>query len=134
MGIGTRKEYSEVPLAIGNVLSNGKLLPSSIIPPQLTNILEPGYYEDGKFGIRIENVMMCKEVQTNHKFGDKPWLGFEHVTMVPLCRKLIDPSLLTLREKKWINNYHLEVHTKTNSFFQDDEKTMKWLERETAPI
>jgi Xaa-Pro aminopeptidase len=55
IGIGTRIQFSEVPLAPGNVISN-----------------EPGYYEDGSFGIRIENVIMVKEVETAHKFGDKP--------------------------------------------------------------
>jgi len=42
---------------------------------------EPGYYEDGKFGIRIENIMLVREVKTTNNFGDKCYLGFEHVTM-----------------------------------------------------
>ena len=48
IGVGTRIQYSEVPLSPGNVLSD-----------------EPGYYEDGGFGIRIENIIMCKEVETS---------------------------------------------------------------------
>nr|POE78520.1 putative xaa-pro aminopeptidase p [Quercus suber] len=115
IGIGTRIQYSEVPLSVGNVISN-----------------EPGYYEDGKFGIRIENVIMVKEVETKFKFGDKPYLGFEHVTMVPMCRKLIDDALLTPREKEWLNAYHEEVLQKTSKFFEKDERTRKWLERECA--
>ena len=117
IGIGTRIQYSEVPLSIGNVLSD-----------------EPGYYEDGKFGIRIENMVMAREAQTNHKFGDKPWLGFEHVTMVPMCRTLIDGKLLTQEERTWLNDYHQEVFDKTQGFFEGDERTLKWLERETRPI
>lgn len=116
IGIGTRVQYSEVSLAIGNVVSN-----------------EPGYYEDGAFGIRIENMVMVKEVETNHKFGDKPYLGFERVTMTPHCRKLVDLSLLTEDEKKFINEYHQEVFDKTSKFFEGDELTMAWLKRETAP-
>lgn len=116
IGIGTRVQYSEVPLAIGNVISN-----------------EPGYYEDGNYGIRIENVVMVREVQTKHRFGDKPYLGFEHVTMVPMCRKLVDVGLLSDGEKKWLNEYHAEVKEKTERFFKDDEVTRKWLERECAP-
>nr|POE56588.1 putative xaa-pro aminopeptidase p [Quercus suber] len=115
IGIGTRIQYSEVPLSIGNVISN-----------------EPGYYEDGKFGIRIENVIMVKEVETKSKFGDKPYLGFEHVTMVPMCRKLVDVGLLTPREKEWLNAYHEEVLQKTGKFFEKDERTRDWLERECA--
>ena len=117
IGIGTRLQYSEVPLSAGNVLSD-----------------EPGYYEDGNFGIRIENIFMGREVKTNHHFGDKPYLGFEHVTMVPMCQKLIDKELLTEEERKWINEYHADVKEKTKGFFEKDERTMRWLERETQSI
>lgn len=116
IGIGTRKSYSEVSLSVGNVVSD-----------------EPGYYEDGSFGIRIENMIMAKTVETHHQFGDKPWLGFEHVTMVPMCRKLIDVSLLTKNELQWLNDYHQEVWEKTHGFFEDD-LTLSWLKREVAPI
>lgn len=116
MGIGTRPQYADFPLAVGNVISN-----------------EPGYYEDGNFGIRIENIIMVKEVETPHKFGEKPYLGFERVTMTPHCRKLVDMSLLSDDEKAFINDYHKEVFEKTSKFFEKDELTMKWLKRETAP-
>ncbi|KIV85021.1 hypothetical protein PV11_00759 [Exophiala sideris] len=117
IGIGTRTAYSEVSLSIGNVLSD-----------------EPGYYEDGNFGIRIENMIMAREAKTNHKFGDKPWICFEHVTVVPMCRKLIDPALLAPEERQWLNDYHQEVWDKTSGFFKNDDRTTKWLKRETAPI
>ena len=117
IGIGTRAAYSEVSLSIGNVISD-----------------EPGYYEDGNFGIRIENMIMAREAKTNHKFGDKPWIGFEHVTMVPMCRKLIDPKLLDPEEVDWLNDYHKEIWEKTSGFFTNDERTTKWLKRETVPI
>lgn len=116
IGVGTRSAYAEVSLSIGNVISD-----------------EPGYYEDGNFGIRIENMIMAKEATTNHKFGDKPWLAFEHVTMVPMCQKLIDASILDPEEKEWLNAYHEEVWNNTHNFFEDD-LTTKWLQRETAPI
>lgn len=113
IGIGTRIQYSEVPLAIGNVISN-----------------EPGYYEDGNFGIRIENIIMVKEAQTKHKFGDTTYLGFEHVTMVPYCRKLIDESLLTKKERNWLNEYHADIMAKTQEYFEKESLAMKFLERE----
>jgi len=116
IGIGTRIQYSEVPLSVGNVISN-----------------EPGYYEDGNFGIRIENVIMVREAETKHRFGDKAYLGFEHVTMVPMCRKLIDLSMLSSREVQWLNEYHREVLEKTGRYFKDDERSRTWLERECAP-
>lgn len=117
IGIGTRVQYSEVPLSIGNVVSN-----------------EPGYYEDNKFGIRIENVIVVKEAKTMFQFGDKPYLGFDHVTMTPMCRKLIDASLLSDDEKYWLNSYHAEVEEKTKSFFKGDDLTLKWLHEQTRPI
>lgn len=117
IGVGTRLQYAEVPLAPGHVLSD-----------------EPGYYEDGSFGIRIENVIMVREVKTTHRFGDKPYYGFEHVTMVPMCKRLTDPSLLTLVEKDWLNKYHEEVYEKTKDFFKPESSIMKWLQRETAPM
>ncbi|KAI1375761.1 aminopeptidase-like protein [Hypoxylon crocopeplum] len=117
IGIGTRIQYSEVSLSPGNVISD-----------------EPGYYEDGSFGIRIENIIMVKEVQTKHKFGDKPYLGFEHVTMVPYCRRLIDSSLLTDAEKKWLNDYNADIWESTKGYFRNDELTTAWLKRETQPF
>ena len=117
IGIGARAAYSEVSLSIGNVVSD-----------------EPGYYEDGNFGIRIENMIMARPAETNHKFGDKPWIGFECVTMVPMCRKLMDVSILTPEEKQWLDDYHKKVWEKTSDFFKNDERTTKWLKRETAPI
>ena len=45
-------------------------------------LLEPGYYADGRFGIRIENVVVVREANTPNNFGDKGYLGFEHLTMV----------------------------------------------------
>lgn len=42
---------------------------------------EPGYYEDGKYGIRIESIVLVREVKTLHNYGNKGYLGFEHVTL-----------------------------------------------------
>ncbi|KAK9423908.1 hypothetical protein SUNI508_03924 [Seiridium unicorne] len=113
IGIGTRVQYSEVALAKGNVISN-----------------EPGFYEDGKFGIRIENIIMVTKAETKYSFGDKPWFTFEHVTMVPYCRKLVDTELLTSIEKKWLNDYNDEIFKKVSPLIED-HLTKAWLERET---
>ncbi|KAJ9134407.1 Metallopeptidase family m24 [Pleurostoma richardsiae] len=117
IGIGTRKQYAEVALAAGNVTS-----------------IEPGFYEDGSYGIRIENIAMVREVKTPLQFGDKPYLGFEHVTMVPYCRTLIDTTLLTPEEKQWLNDHSSEIFEKTKDFFKDDPLTLAWLKRETQPF
>ncbi len=114
IGIGTRKQYAEVALACGNVTS-----------------IEPGYYEDNAYGIRIENMVIVKETKTTHAFGDKPYLGFEHVTMVPYCRALIDNSLLTNKEKKWLNDYNEDILAKTKERLEHDELALAWLHKET---
>lgn len=88
---------------------------------------------DSSDTVRLD-IIMVKEVTTTHKFGDKPYLGFEHVTMVPMCRKLIDVSLLSGEEKEFINAFHVEVEKKTKSFFDGDDLTLKWLHRETRPL
>ncbi|KAF0316308.1 putative Xaa-Pro aminopeptidase P [Colletotrichum sp. SAR11_59] len=117
IGIGTRVQFAEVALAPGNVVS-----------------IEPGFYEDGSYGIRIENVAMVTEVRTKHSFGDKPYLGFEHVTMVPYCQNLIEPSLLTAEEQEWLNAHNADIFQKTRDFFAHDPLTLAWLTRETQPL
>ena len=54
-------------------------------------LLEPGYYKDRHFGIRIESIVIVRSVETPNNFGEKGYLGFEHVTMVRILRKF-DPS------------------------------------------
>ncbi|KAJ3288968.1 hypothetical protein HDU79_004419, partial [Rhizoclosmatium sp. JEL0117] len=116
-GIGTRIAYNDVPLEAGMTVTN-----------------EPGYYEDGKFGIRIENVMVVKEAKTPYDFGGKGSLGFEHLTVVPISTKLVDVSLLLPEEREWLNNYHVEVYEKVAPLLKDDELASKWLFKETRPI
>jgi Xaa-Pro aminopeptidase len=84
-----------------------------------------GFYTD---------IIIAREVKTQYEFGDKPWLGFEHVTMTPIGQNLIETSLLTEPEIKWVNDYHAEVWDKTNGFFKDDQLTLQWLRRETQPL
>lgn len=54
---------------------------NTALKPGMTVTNEPGYYEDGKYGIRIENVLLVKEANTPNNFGQKGYLGFENVTM-----------------------------------------------------
>lgn len=117
IGIGTRVQYAEVALAPGHCVS-----------------IEPGYYEDGAFGIRIENIALVRQVETKHTFGGKPYLGFEHVTMVPYCRKLIDQTLLTQDEVSWIDDYHADIFEKVRPFLEGNDRALAWLRRETNPL
>jgi len=95
---------------------------------------EPGYYEDGVFGVRIENMMAVKKVETKFNFQDTGYLGFETITYVPIDYKLIDSSILTQRERDWLNNYHKTCWDKLSPFLQKDEETLQWLKRYTNAI
>lgn len=80
------------------------------------------------------DIIMAREVETPYKFGDKAWLGFEHVTMTPIGQNLIESSLLSEEERQWVNNYHAEIWEKTSGYFTQDELTLNWLKKETQPL
>ena len=93
---------------------------------------EPGYYEDGNFGIRIENVLITKIANTINQFGGKPYLEFEPLTCVPITTKLIDLTMLTPKERTWINNYNGMVRTKLAPLLRGH--ALEYLLRETYPV
>ena len=74
---------------------------------------EPGYYENKKFGIRIENLIYVKK--------EKGKKCFDNLTMVPIDKDLIDQSILNKKEKKWLNNYHSEVFKKLKNQMNNKE-------------
>ncbi|KZS97160.1 Creatinase/aminopeptidase, partial [Sistotremastrum niveocremeum HHB9708] len=114
-GIGTRIAFNETFLQAGMTVSN-----------------EPGYYADGDFGIRLENIVIVRPHKTPNNFGDKGYLGFEHVTLCPIHRKLVDLEVLTTQERVWLNAYHKEVFEKISPLLKNDPRALSWLERETA--
>ncbi|KAI0691006.1 Creatinase/aminopeptidase [Cerioporus squamosus] len=116
-GIGVRIAYNSTPLKPGMTVSN-----------------EPGYYKDGSYGIRIENVVIVRDAQTPNNFGDKGYLCFEHVTLCPMGENLIDASLLSAKEKEWLDAYHAEVFEKVSPLVQGDERALRWLQRECSPL
>ena len=78
---------------------------------------EPGYYEEGKFGIRIENLIYIKK--------EKKKLIFKNLTLAPIDKDLINYKLLTKPEKDYLFNYHLFVYSKISKFLSKNER--KWL-------
>ncbi|KAL9241759.1 hypothetical protein vseg_015828 [Gypsophila vaccaria] len=93
---------------------------------------EPGYYEDGNFGIRLENVLIVKEANTIFNFGNKGYLEFEHITWAPYQHKLIDTTLLTPEEISWLNSYHSKCREILAPYLNDTE--MAWLKNATEPL
>ena len=84
---------SEVPLQAGMILSN-----------------EPGYYREGAFGIRLENLIVVRDAPK--LVDDRAQLCFETLTFVPLDRRLIVVEMLSPGERDWLNAYHAEVAEK----------------------
>ncbi|KAL2348478.1 hypothetical protein Fmac_002478 [Flemingia macrophylla] len=93
---------------------------------------EPGYYEDGKFGIRLENVLIIEEANTKFNFGDKGYLSFEHITWAPYQVKLIDLNLLNPDEINWLNSYHSACRDILAPYM--DEVENAWLKKATEPV
>lgn len=116
VGIGFKSSLADYPFQEGNIISN-----------------EPGFYKDGEYGIRIENDLLVKKAP-GLKFGDKEFLEFENLTMVPYCKKLINVKLLTQEEKDQINSYHSRIWKNLVQFTQPQSITYKWLKRETSEI
>ncbi|MBY8977007.1 aminopeptidase P family protein [Rhodobacteraceae bacterium NNCM2] len=103
-----------VPLEAGMILSN-----------------EPGYYREGAFGIRIENLVAVHEASVPEG-GDREMLGFETLTFCPIDRRLIDPSLLTTEELEWLDAYHARVLADLAPML--DPEVVAWLTAACAPI
>ncbi|XP_019423460.1 PREDICTED: probable Xaa-Pro aminopeptidase P [Lupinus angustifolius] len=93
---------------------------------------EPGYYEDGNFGIRLENVLVVNEADTKFNFGDKGYLSLEHITWAPYQTKLIDLNLLLPDEINWLNSYHKTCRDILAPYL--DEAENAWLKKATEPI
>ena len=79
---------------------------------------EPGIYKNGKYGIRIENLVFTKSVSINKK----KFLVLKTLTLVPYEKDLIDKSLLNLAEKNWLNNYHKNVIKNISPMLNNLEK------------
>ena len=93
---------------------------------------EPGLYREGKYGIRIENLMVNKRVAqpVETEFGN--FLNFETVTYCPIDTRLIEPSLLDQVEIDWLNEYHSQVFAELKD--RVDGAALEWLTERTQAI
>jgi len=122
-GVGVFLSVHEGPQRISRI-SHEVLQPGMI----LSN--EPGYYREGAFGIRIENLIV---VQNAPPLGDRfDSLCFETLTWAPIDRNLIDINLLTAPERDWLNSYHVETYEKISPLC--NTATKKWLKIACAPL
>jgi len=89
---------------------------------------EPGYYREGEYGIRIENLVMVVE----SGIGGGRFLEFETLTLAPIDTRPIDPKLLTEAERDWLNAYHARVLKEIGPLVTGEVKA--WLEQATKPF
>jgi Xaa-Pro aminopeptidase len=95
---------------------------------------EPGYYEDGKFGIRIENLATIHEAPTEFRFAGKSYMTMTPLTYVPIETKLMDVAAMSAAEVAWVNDYHAQVRKRVAPRLEGRERAAAWLERKTQPI
>ena len=92
---------------------------------------EPGYYREGHYGIRLENLILVTPPE-NIEGGERKMLGFETLTLVPFDRRLIDPKQLMPWERAWLNDYHARVRREIEPLIASEDRP--WLRHATAPI
>ncbi len=108
-----RAEFSNEPIREGNIISN-----------------EPGIYREGEYGIRVENVILCKKFHPGD-FGN--FLCFETISLCPFDPKLIVKELLSIEEINWIDYYHQMVFRNISPFIHEPA-VLDWLKSQCAPL
>lgn len=123
-GVGSFLSVHEGPQRVSKVPNTVALQPGMI----LSN--EPGYYKTGAYGIRIENLVVVRPLDL--PMAERPMLEFEVLTLAPIDRNLIEPTLLTQEEVVWLNAYHARVREALAPRLAPE--VAEWLGEATSPI
>jgi Xaa-Pro aminopeptidase len=110
--VSIRQDFNQQSIREGNVLSN-----------------EPGIYKEGEYGIRIENLILCRKDKET-EFGK--FLAFDTLTLCPIDKKLINLKLLTEEELRWLNDYHERIITEIGHYFEP--AVLEWLKIQCSPV
>ena len=103
----------------------------AVIEPGMILSDEPGYYREGAFGIRIENLILTTP-PASIAGGDIDMLGFETLTFAPIDRRLVDPALLSPDEAAWLDTYHTSVRDLLMPLLEAGDR--RWLEEATVGV
>lgn len=122
-GIGSYLSVHEGPQRISK-------LGFTVLEPGMMLSNEPGYYREGAFGIRIENLLIVQAIDISG--AERPMLGFETISLAPIDTTPIEPSLLDAGEIAWLDAYHARVRETLSPLV--DEATRTWLEGATQPL
>ncbi|MGM0597001.1 MAG: aminopeptidase P family protein [Myxococcota bacterium] len=125
-GVGSYLNVHEGPHAISYYRCQG----DPLVPGMVTSI-EPGFYAEDEFGIRIENLFYVVE-DKDLSCGDNQFYRFENLSICPLDSKLVDPELLSDDQKLFFNNYQQMCYRKLSPYLNEAEKT--WLRKITESI
>ena len=124
-GVGSYLGVHEGPQRISKLPNTVALRPGMIVSN------EPGYYKEGAYGIRIENLQFVTEAAPVPG-GERPMLGFETLTLAPIDRRLIVVAMLTAEERAQMDAYHARVLAVIGPKVPDDVRA--WLEKACAPL
>jgi Xaa-Pro aminopeptidase len=92
---------------------------------------EPGYYKEGAYGIRLENLMVVT-APAAVPGGDRDMMGFDILTLAPFDRRLVDTKLLDAAERAWLDAYHERVLRELGP--EVPPEVRGWLEKATAKL
>ncbi len=97
--------------------------------PGSVTTIEPGVYFEGKFGVRLENMVITTNAETT-EFGD--FCAFETITWCPIDLSLVNTATLNEEERAWLNDYHQDTYAKLSPFLNKEERN--WLRHKTRTI
>ena len=126
-GVGYMLSVHEGPQRLH--MKYNKQANEAVLEPGMLISNEPGVYKVGEYGIRIENILVVKEVAQNE---NGRFLAFETLTYVPIDMEAIDANCLDLKDKNELNEYHQRVYEVMSDYLDEEEK--KWLKEATRPI
>lgn len=122
-GVGSYLSVHEGPQRISK-------LGATPLEPGMILSNEPGYYREGAFGVRIENLLAVEPREV--KGAERDMLGFETLTMIPIDRRLIDVALLNKGEIRWLDDYHARLRKAL--WPRLDKFSRAWLKEATRPL
>ncbi|WP_263079094.1 aminopeptidase P family protein [Endozoicomonas sp. Mp262] len=122
-GVGHFLSVHESPARMSPQEANSRLLPGMVIS------IEPGYYKEDCFGIRIENLYLVREA---YRSGEITFLEFENLTFAPIDYRLLNPEMMTKDDIQWLDQYHAQVKRMIAPHLDDDD--LAWLNKATLPL
>ncbi len=136
-GVGYCLNVHEGPQSISGAQPD----PAMAMMPGMITSIEPALYRPGRWGIRIENLVLnelapAEDLETDDDDFGGPFLGFETLTLCPIDTRCIDAALLSVEDLDWLNHYHAEVRRRLLPHLsgEGDGAARSWLLTRTAPM